>query len=68
MRKVKAWLVSDCGGMWSDAYEYPVIAFTDEARARECASVRQSRKARDVFGDMEWCAVHEIELVVGDEP
>lgn len=66
MRKVKAWLVTDCGAEWSDAYEYPVIAFTDEAAARECARVRQGRKERDVFVDLEWCAVHEIELVLDD--
>lgn len=66
MRKVKAWLVSDCGGAWSDAYEFPVIAFTDKAAARECARVRESRMEIDCFGDKEWCCVHEIEVVIGE--
>lgn len=66
MREVRAWLVTDCGGEWSDAYEFPVIAFTDEARASECARIRESRKELDCFGDREWCCVHEIEVVIGE--
>lgn len=65
-RKVRAWLVSDCGGEWSDAYELPAIAFTDECMARECARVRESRKTTDSFGDRDWCCVCEIELVICD--
>lgn len=64
MRKVKAWLVSDCGGEWSDAYEYPVIAFTDKEMADECARKRQERGTPGFFDDPGWCIVSEIELVI----
>lgn len=64
MRKVSAWLVSDCGGEWSDAYEFPVRAFTDEKMARECAQKREERGTPGFFDDEGWCAVHEIELVI----
>lgn len=64
LRKVKAWLVSDCGGMWSDAYELPAIAFTDEGMARECARVRESRMETDCFGERGWCTVRETEVVI----
>lgn len=39
-RKRAIYLVTDFGGDWEDAWERPVIAFTDEARAEECAAKR----------------------------
>ena len=39
-----AYVVSDFGGEWEDSWEYPVIAFTDEGRARECAAKRKERR------------------------
>lgn len=51
MRKVSAWLVSDCGGEWSDAYEFPVRAFTDEKMARECAKKLEERGTPGFFDD-----------------
>lgn len=66
MRKVKAWLVSDCVGQWSDALEMPVIAFTDKARAKECADKREERGVPDFFDERGWCSVHEIEVVLDD--
>lgn len=64
MGKAKAWLVSDCGGAWSDAYEFPVRAFTDEGMARKCARKREERGTPGLFDDYGWCSIHEIELVI----
>lgn len=63
-RKVRAWLVSDCGGEWSDAYEVPVIAFMDKGKAEECASIREARSNASDPEDPEWCIVSEIELLI----
>ena len=50
-----AYVVSDFGGEWEDGWEYPVIAFTDEGRAKECAAKRKARKLaqrlEDDWGD-----------------
>ena len=66
MRKVKAWLVSDCGGQWSDAWEMPVIAFADKARAKECADKREERGAPDLFdessGECYYTIIHALGL------
>lgn len=61
MRKVKAWLVSDCGGEWIDAREMPVIAFMDKGMAIECARKRTERRHDD--WDPTWIIVSEIEVV-----
>lgn len=64
-RKRTAWLVSDCGGEWSDAWELPVRAFTDREAAERCARLRERRSmARcDDIDEPTWCIVSEIELV-----
>lgn len=66
MRKVKAWLVSDCGGEWSDAWEEPIRAFTDERMAYECAMIREGRMKRGADYDSTWCILQEIEVVLDD--
>lgn len=43
-RKRAIYLVTDFGGDWEDAWERPVIAFTDKARAEECAAKRETRQ------------------------
>lgn len=69
MRRVKAWLVSDAGGEWEDAWEIPVIAFTSESAAEECADKRAERHylRRDGLDDDIWCRVREIEVVLGEQ-
>lgn len=64
-RKRAAWLVSDCGGRWSDAWELPVRAFTDMEAAERCARLREDRYRALMDDDDEpmWCIVSEIELV-----
>ena len=67
MRKVKAWLVSDCGGEYEDYWETPVRAFTDRAAADECASKREERgRCLDFIYDNGFCSIHEIEVVLDD--
>ena len=64
-RKVTGWLVMDYGGEWEDAWEWPVIAFTDKAAAEECAAKRETRQY-DEYGpvwDYEGSEVKEIPLV-----
>lgn len=64
-RKRAIYLVTDFGGDWEDAWERPVIAFTDEARAEECAAKRETRQY-DEYGpiwDYEGSEVKEIPLV-----
>ena len=59
------WLVTDFGGEWEDAWEYPVIAFTDKAVAEECAAKRETRQY-DEYGpiwDYRGSGVKEIPLV-----
>lgn len=65
IRKKMAWLVSDCGGQWSDAWELPVRAFTDMGAAERCARLREDRYRALMYDDDEpmWCIVSEIELV-----
>lgn len=64
-RKRAAWLVSDCGGQWSDSWELPVRAFTDRESAERCARLREERAMAllDDIDDPTWCIVSEIELV-----
>lgn len=68
MRKIKAWLVSDCGGQWSDAYEVPVRAFTSREMAEECARKRERRAETTFLGDPipEWCILKEIEVIIDE--
>lgn len=69
-RKRAIYLMTDFGGDWEDAWERPVIAFTDKARAEECAAKRETRQY-DEYGpvwDYEGSEVKEIPLVdFGDE-
>ncbi|WP_294378430.1 hypothetical protein [uncultured Slackia sp.] len=65
-RKRTIWLVTDFGGEWEDAWEYPVIAFTDKAAAEECARVREPRQRdEDDFAVTSFigCSVIEVPLV-----
>lgn len=64
-RKRAIYLVTDFGGDWEDAWERPAIAFTDKARAEECAAKRETRQY-DEYGpiwDYEGSEVKEIPLV-----
>lgn len=64
-RKRAIYLVTDFGGEWEDAWELPVIAFTDEAAAEECAAKRNERQY-DEYGpiwDYYGSYVKEIPLV-----
>ena len=65
MRKIKAWLVSDITDYTDSWFKHPVIAFTDEDMARECARKRTERVG-DEFNDTYWSEVEEIELVICD--
>ena len=47
------YVVSDFGGEWEDSWEFPIIAFTDEGRARECAAKREARRLAQRLDD-EW--------------
>ena len=68
-RQRAIYLVTDFGGDWEDAWERPVIAFTDKARAEECARVRRERADYyDPMWDYYGTFVKEIPLVdFGDE-
>lgn len=64
-RKRAIYLVTDFGGDWEDVWERPVIAFTDKARAEECAAKRETRQY-DEYGpiwDYHGSYVKEITLV-----
>lgn len=64
-RKRAIYLVTDFGGDWEDAWEWPVIAFTYKARAEECAAKRETRQY-DEYGpilDYKGSEVKEIPLV-----
>lgn len=45
--KRTVYLVTDCGGKWEDAYEYPYMAFDNEQAAHECAEKRTKRLKSD---------------------
>lgn len=51
MHQTTAYVVSDFGGEWEDAWEWPVVAFTDKARALGCAAKRESRHKAKTFED-----------------
>lgn len=64
-RQRAIYLVTDFGGEWEDAWEHPAIAFTDKARAEECAAKREKRQY-DEYGpiwDYYGSYVKEIPLV-----
>ena len=67
MRKVKAWLVSDCGGEYEDYWETPVRAFTSREAANGCARKREERGRcwDSIYGDGS-CSIQEIEVVLDD--
>lgn len=46
-RRRDVWLVTDYGGEWEDAWEYPVVAFDTRERAEECAEKRRRRQLSD---------------------
>jgi len=67
MRKVKAWLVSDCAGEYEDYWETPVRAFTDRGAADECARKREARgRCLDLIYGNGSCSIREIEVVLDD--
>ncbi len=51
-RQIAIYLVTDYGGEWEDAWEHPAIAFTDKARAEECAAKREKRHYGDEYGPL----------------
>lgn len=67
------YLVTDCGGKWEDAYEYPYMAFDNEQAAHECAEKRTKRLKSDTssrpyyYCDYDSSEVSAITLLV-DEP
>lgn len=63
------YLVSDYGGEYEDAWESPVMAFTTEAAARECAAKRRERRqGLDLWDTCEYrdSAVTAVRLVGAD--
>lgn len=63
-RQRTIYLVTDFGGEREDAWEWPVIAFTDKAAAEECAIVRSERSNRtDAYWHYRGTLVKEIPLV-----
>ena len=68
-RKRAIYLVTDFGGEREDAWEWPVIAFTDKVAAEECARVHGERANRaDAYWDYHGTLVKEIPLVdFGDD-
>lgn len=65
------YLVTDCGGKWEDAYEYPYMAFDSEQAANECAEKRtksiKSDESKWPYWDYDSSDVSTITLLV-DEP
>ncbi len=67
------YLVTDCGGKWEDAYEYPYMAFDNEQAAHECAEKRTKHLKSDTssrpyyYCDYDSSEVSAITLLV-DEP
>lgn len=67
------YLVTDYGGKWEDAYEYPYMAFDSERAANKCAEERTNRLKSDEsslpcdYYDYDCSEVSTITLLV-DEP
>lgn len=69
-RKVKLYLVNDCGGEWEDAWNEPVTAFANQEDATRCAVTREHRQSlcNSGFGyrDYSGSYVTEIDAVIDD--
>lgn len=69
-RKVKLYLVNDCGGEWEDAWNEPIIAFDSQDDAKRCAIARESRQStcNSGFGYRDYTGsfVTEIDAVIND--
>lgn len=69
-RKVKLYLVTDCGGEWEDAWERPVVAFDNFEDAAMCTVKRKVRQSiwNEGFGYRDYCGsgVTEIDAVIDD--
>lgn len=67
------YLVTDYGGKWEDAYEYPYMAFDNDQAAHECAEKRTKRLKSDTssrpyyYCDYDSSEVSAITLIA-DEP
>lgn len=66
-RKVKLYLVNDCGGEWEEAWNEPVIAFDNQEDATRCAVAREPRQSILMAGrDYSGSFVTKIDAVIGD--
>lgn len=66
-RKVKLYLVNDCGGEWEEAWNEPVIAFANQEDATRCAVVREPRQSILMAGrDYSGSFVTKIDAVIDD--
>lgn len=69
-RKVKLFLVNDCGGEREEAWNEPVIAFDNQDDAEVCACAREPRQSiwNEGFGyrDYSGSFVTEIDAVIDD--
>lgn len=66
-RKVKLYLVNDCGGEWEEAWNEPVIAFANQEDATRCAVAREPRQSILMAGrDYSGSFVTEIDAVIDD--
>ena len=69
-RKVKLYLVNDCGGEREEAWNEPVIAFDNQDDAKKCACAREPRQSlcNSGFGyrDYSGSFITEIDSVIGD--
>lgn len=69
-RKVKLYLVNDCGGEREEAWNEPVIAFANQEDATRCAVTREYRQSlyNTGFGyrDYSGSFVTEIDAVIDD--
>lgn len=71
--KRTVYLVTDCGGKWEDAYEYPYIAFDNEQAAHEYAEKRTKRLKSDTssrpyyYCDYDSSEVSAITLIADEQ-
>ena len=66
-RKVKLYLVNDCGGEWEEAWNEPVIAFANQEDATRCAVAREPRQSILMAGrDYSGSFVTQIDAVIDD--
>lgn len=64
MRKVKAWLVTECTDWIDVLVERPIIAFQNREMAELCVERRDERA--EGFDDPTWNHIDEIEVVLDD--